>query len=59
MIASVGDDINIIDNLGVNPDIKALDFSKAGPVFEAAATIPDFSLTVNGDTVTLAGTAAT
>ncbi|MGH3563777.1 MAG: hypothetical protein ACRDTN_18825, partial [Mycobacterium sp.] len=59
VIASVGDDINIIDNLGVNPDIKALDCSKAGPVFEAAAAIPDFSLTVNGDTVTLAGTVAT
>jgi peptidoglycan-binding protein ArfA len=58
VIASAGDDINIIDNLGVIPNIKALDFSAAGPVFEAAAAIPDFRLIVNGDTVTLAGTAA-
>jgi peptidoglycan-binding protein ArfA len=59
LIASVGDDVNIIDNLGVDPNIKALDFSSAGPVFKAAAAIPDFSLTVHGDSVILAGTAPT
>ncbi|HEU4360326.1 MAG TPA: BON domain-containing protein [Mycobacterium sp.] len=53
------DDVNIIDNLGVNPNIKTLDFSTAGPVFEAAAAIPDFSVAASGETVTLAGTAAT
>lgn len=58
VIASVGEDVNIIDRLGINPDVKALDFSSAGPVFRAAAGIPDFALVVNGDTVTLTGTAA-
>jgi peptidoglycan-binding protein ArfA len=57
--ASVGAEGNVIDNLGINPDVNALDFSDAGPVFNAAASIPNFSLTVSGDTITLAGTAAT
>lgn len=59
VMASMDDGVNIIDNLGVHPNIKTLDFSTAGPVFEAAAGIPDFSLAANGNTVTLAGTAAT
>lgn len=59
VLASMGEGANVIDNLGVDPNIKALDFSTAGPVFEAAAAVPDFSLAVSGETVTLAGTAAT
>lgn len=59
VIAGMGDDIRVIDHLEVDPNIKALDFAAAGPVFDAAAAIPDFTLTVSGDTVTLAGTAAT
>ncbi|MEO8815201.1 MAG: BON domain-containing protein [Mycobacterium sp.] len=51
--------VNVMDNLGVAPGVKALDFAGSGPVFEAAAVIPDFSLNVSGDTVTLGGTAAT
>lgn len=58
VIASVGQDVNVIDNLEINPDVKALDFSSAGPFFDAAAGIPDFTLGVDGDTVTLTGTAA-
>ncbi|BBZ12269.1 channel-forming protein ArfA/OmpATb [Mycobacterium branderi] len=58
VIASVGSEANVIDNLGINPDVNALDFSDAEPVFKAAASIPDFSLSVSGDTVTLTGTAA-
>ena len=57
--SSVGPDINVIDKLGINPNVDALDFSDAGPVFSVAASIPDFRLEVKGDTVTLAGTAAT
>lgn len=53
------EDVNVMDNLGVTPGVKALDFAGSGPVFEAAAAIPDFSLNVSGDTVTLGGTAAT
>lgn len=56
---SMGPGVNVVDKLGINPNVNALDFSDAGPVFNAAASIPDFKLTVNGDTVTLAGTAAT
>lgn len=58
VIASIGSEANVIDNLGVNPDVNALDFSDAGPVFNAAASIPNFSLSVSGDTITLTGTAA-
>lgn len=52
------EDVNVFDHLDVAPDAKSLDFSAAGPVFEAAAAIPDFSVTVSGGTVTLGGTAA-
>ncbi|OBI50663.1 hypothetical protein A5707_14705 [Mycobacterium kyorinense] len=58
VIASVGSNANVIDYLGINPDVNSLDFSDAGPVFNAAAAIPDFSLSVEGDTITLTGTAA-
>ncbi|KAA8963425.1 BON domain-containing protein [Mycobacterium sp.] len=58
VIAAVGSNANIIDTLGINPDVTALDFSDAGPVFNAAASITNFSLVVSGDTITLSGTAA-
>lgn len=57
VIAAVGQDVNIIDQVEINADVKALDFSSAGPFFDAAAGIPDFGLVVGGDTVTLSGTA--
>jgi peptidoglycan-binding protein ArfA len=50
--------VNIIDQIRINPTVDALDFSNAGPIFRDSAPIPDFSLTVKGDTITLAGTAA-
>jgi peptidoglycan-binding protein ArfA len=50
--------INIIDQIRISPNVDALDFAKAAPVFKDSASIADFSLTVNGDTITLAGTAA-
>jgi peptidoglycan-binding protein ArfA len=49
----------VIDKTHINPEAKALDFTNAEPVFTASAPIPDFSFTVNNDTVILAGTAAT
>jgi peptidoglycan-binding protein ArfA len=58
VIAAVGSNANIIDTLGIDPDVTSLDFSDAGPVFDAAASITNFSLVVNGDTITLSGTAA-
>jgi peptidoglycan-binding protein ArfA len=56
--SSMAPDVKIIDMLGINPNIDALDFSDAEWVFDAAASIPDFSFTVKGDTITLNGTAA-
>lgn len=59
VVTTVGEDgVNVIDNLNINPNIKALDFSSARTVFAAAKGIPDLALVVNGDTVTLTGTAA-
>ncbi len=55
--ASFGPNVNIIDNLRVNPDVTSLDFSHAAPIFKAAASVSDFGLAVKGDTVTLSGTA--
>jgi peptidoglycan-binding protein ArfA len=55
--AGFGPNINIIDNLRLNPDIASLDFSNAAAVFKAAAGVPDFGLAVKGDTITLIGTA--
>jgi peptidoglycan-binding protein ArfA len=50
--------VNIIDQIRINPDVDALDFAKAKPIFQDSALITDFTLTVNADTITLAGTAA-
>ena len=59
VIASVGSSVNVIDNLGINPDVNSLDFSDAAAVFTAAAPISNFRLSVGGDTIALGGTAAT
>ncbi|HEU0191610.1 MAG TPA: hypothetical protein VFR17_10135 [Mycobacterium sp.] len=58
VIASAGEQVDVVDRIGIVPDLKVLNVAAAGPVFEAAADIHDFRLTVRGDTVTLAGTAA-
>jgi len=50
-------DVNIVDQTRIDPNVKALDFSNAVPVFKDSASIADFNLTVDGDTVTLSGTA--
>jgi peptidoglycan-binding protein ArfA len=55
---ALGPRVNIIDQIKINPNVDALDFANAGPIFQDSASITDFSLTVNVDTVTLAGTAA-
>jgi peptidoglycan-binding protein ArfA len=54
----LGPELNVIDQITIDPNVDALDFSNAGPIFKDSASITDFNLTVNGDTVTLAGTAA-
>jgi peptidoglycan-binding protein ArfA len=55
---ALGPGVNVIDQIKIDPSVDALDFSKAGPIFTDSSSITDFSLTVNVDTVTLAGTAA-
>lgn len=55
---SLAPGVNIVDQMRINPDVDALDFSNAMPLFVDSASISDFNLTVNGDTITLAGTAA-
>jgi peptidoglycan-binding protein ArfA len=54
--AGFGPNINIIDDVRINRDITSLDFSNAATVFKAAASVPDFGLTIKGDTITLIGT---
>ena len=56
---ALGPGVNVVDQIKIDPSVNALDFSKAGPLFTDSASIIDFNLTVNVDTVTLAGTAAT
>ena len=50
--------VDIIDQIGINPNVDALDFSNAGTIFKNSASITDFTLTAGGDTITLTGTAA-
>lgn len=50
--------VGIVDQIRIDPAVDALDFAKAKPVFTDSASIADFTLTVGGDTITLAGTAA-
>lgn len=57
-VITSSDDVTVIDQLGVVPGAATVDFSAAAPVFEAAAGIGDFTVAIDGDTVTLGGTAA-
>ncbi len=50
--------VTVIDQIHIDPLVRALDFSNAEPVFTASVPIPDFNLKVERDTVTLTGTAA-
>lgn len=57
-VITSGDDVTVVDQLEVVPGSATVDFSGAAPVFEAAAGIGDFTVAIDGDTVTLGGTAA-
>jgi peptidoglycan-binding protein ArfA len=48
---------SVMDNLTVTPGVKPPDFAKLGGLFGATVPIPDFSLNLVGDTITLTGTA--
>jgi peptidoglycan-binding protein ArfA len=47
----------VVDNLNVTPGVKAPDFAGLGGLFGAIPNIPDFSLKLEGDAITLTGTA--
>ena len=54
---ALGAGANLIDNVNITPGVNAPDFSGLGDLFKAAVDIPDFKFNLEGDTVTLAGTA--
>ncbi len=45
------------DNLNVKAGVNAPDFAALGSIFGASVEIPDFNFDLNGDTITLKGTA--
>lgn len=56
--AQFGPDVNLIDNLTLRPGVSTPDPTALGSVFEAAAAgIPDFDFKLDGDRLTLTGTA--
>ncbi|MHA7653345.1 channel-forming protein ArfA/OmpATb [Mycobacterium sp. ML4] len=50
--------VTVVDQINIDPLVHSADFAVAEPVFTASAQIPDFSLKVEKDTITLSGTAA-
>jgi peptidoglycan-binding protein ArfA len=58
--ARFGPDVNLIDNLALKSAVSTPDPGALGSVIAAgAAAIPDFAFTLDGDTLTLTGTAPT
>lgn len=53
-----GSGVQLVDNLNIKPGVTAPNFSSLASVFNAAVSMPDFKLKINGETVTLIGTAA-
>jgi peptidoglycan-binding protein ArfA len=54
---AVGGGATLIDNLNLKAGEKLPDLSGLGAVLKAAADVPDFSFKLDGDTITLTGTA--
>ncbi|MGF2950870.1 OmpA family protein [Mycobacterium sp. THU-M116] len=54
---ALGPGINIVDQTIVDPKVDSLDFANAGVLFKDSAPILDFRLTVDGNTIVVAGTA--
>jgi peptidoglycan-binding protein ArfA len=51
--------INLVDNLTINPNVKAPEFAGLGGVFSAAMSIPDFNFKLENGAITLTGNAPT
>ena len=54
---ALGPGVSLIDNINLKAGVTAPDFSGFGALFKAAVGIPDFSFKLDGDTLTLVGTA--
>lgn len=54
---ALGGGVNLIDNLNLKAGVNVPDLSGLGAVLKAAADIPDFNFKLDGDTITLTGTA--
>lgn len=57
--AALGGGANLIDKLDIAAGATSPDFDGFTGLFKAAVDVPDFQFTVEGDTLTLSGTAAT
>ena len=57
--AALGGGVNLIDKIDIAGGASAPDFAGLGALLKAAADVPDFRFTVEGDTLTLTGTAPT
>lgn len=53
-----GPGVNLVDNTDIKSGVSTPDASSLGAVFKAAAPIPNFNFKLDGDTLTLTGTAA-
>ncbi len=52
-----GPDVNVVDKLNIKSGVNAPGFSVLGGLFKASTNIPDFNFDLNGDAITLTGTA--
>jgi peptidoglycan-binding protein ArfA len=52
-----GPDVNVVDKLNIKAGVNAPGFPGLGDLFKASANIPDFNFDLNGDAITLTGTA--
>lgn len=57
--AALGGGVNLIDKIDIAGGASAPDFAGLGALLKAAADVPDLRFTVEGDTLTLTGTAPT
>ncbi|MEB3022859.1 OmpA family protein [Mycolicibacter sp. MYC098] len=53
-----GSGVQMVDNLNIKPGVSAPDLVSLGSLFKAGISMPDFKFKIEGDTVTLIGTAA-
>ncbi|MEB3034692.1 channel-forming protein ArfA/OmpATb [[Mycobacterium] nativiensis] len=52
-----GSGVELVDNLIIKPGVSAPDLATLGTLFKASVSMPDFKFKIEGDTVTLIGTA--